>query len=110
MSLESLTRTHSVKIERKSTSLGSSGGHVHTWEVIHKSVPVNIQPATVRERLLSAQRGILYSNKIYSAEDLNLNKNDRFTDINTGKEYVYTGFTDMAGQGRAFCYMAQERE
>lgn len=111
MSLESLTDTHRVKIERKIISRDASGGpNIHTWEVIHKSVPVNIQPAKASEQLLSAQRGVLYTNKIFSARDLDLRKDDRFTDLKTGKYYFYSGFADMAGQGRAFRYNARDRE
>lgn len=110
MSLEHLTSTHYIKVERKSTTRDASGGQVNTWEVVHQSVPVTIQPTSSKERLLFAQRNIEYTNKIYSSTDLSLSKNDRITDLNSLKQYVMTGSADQAGRMTVFCYMGREIE
>lgn len=110
MSLESLTQTHSIKIERKSITQDASGGNVNTWEVIHERVSVGIQPASAKEKILFAQRQILYDNKIYSARDLAVNKNDRVTDLKTLRQYTVVGYADQAGQDRVFCINAREIE
>lgn len=110
MSLDSLCTTHTVKIERQSTTIDSSGGAVFTWNEIHDAVLVNIQPVKAKEKMLFAQRQIEYSNKIYSAVDLAVKKKDRITDLNSGRQYVVTGYADMAGQNRAFLIEAREIE
>lgn len=110
MSLEHLTSTHRVKIERASWESDASGGQVKTWSTVHENVSVSIQPTTAKERLMFAQRNIEYTNKIYSSRDLEVVKEDRLIDLKTGTKYVVTGYADMAGRGEVFLIEARNTE
>lgn len=102
MSLASLCNTHLVKVERQTTTIDSSGGPVLTWSTLYESVPVTIQPLAAREKVLWAQRQIVYSNKLYTDQNLQLRKEDRVTDLESGQVYVVTAWANMGGRSTAF--------
>ncbi len=107
MSLESLTETNFVLIERENVAIDPSGGQLVTWTTLFDSVPVNIQPGSARERFLFAQRQIAYNNLIYCARDYGVQKGDRLTDVVNKIKYVVTGYANVAGQSRLFLIEAR---
>lgn len=108
MSLDALFNAY-VTLERSSVAVDQSGGAVKTWAPVQLGIPCSIQPSTGRERMLFAQRQIMYTNKIYLSADIGAKKDDRVKVPATGQVFVVTGYANQAGRDVVWCLEVREQ-
>lgn len=108
MSLDALFNAY-VTLERSQVTIDASGGAVKGWLVVQENIPCSIQPTTAREKILFAQRQILYTNKIYFSSDIGAKKDDRVKNPATGQVYVLVGYANQAGRDVVWCLEAREQ-
>ncbi len=91
---------------RAAQGVGAAGGTAYDWAnatTIASNVPGNIQNVSPRESAELARRGLTVSNKIFGATDVAVLLGDRVADPNvSGRYYVVTFISDMAGMHSAF--------
>ncbi len=113
MSLDALCDTHILLVEKPLITQDSSGGSVRSWTTLFDSIPGNVQPLSYREKILFAQRQIMYTNRIYFASDYGITRDCRLTvlfpESTPQRVFVALGSADMAGQGRAFNLEVREQ-
>ena len=99
MSLLSLS-THTADFERKTTTVGTSGGQVETFAAAYEDVRGSLQPAsgdTVEKFMRMSMR---ISHVFYTETAITLVAGDRMV-IGSAK-YIVQWFADQGGRGRVY--------
>lgn len=81
-----------VTLSRPGTTRDSAGAVQKTWESVSGfvDVPASVQPTTVRDLPLFAQRGLKYGHKVYVLQEPPFKRGDRLL-TNDGRTFMIDG-------------------
>lgn len=102
MSLDSICNTHTITFQAASIQQDASAGATRqVWDPVAglTNLACTIQNATMKERLLYAQRKLMLTSWIYLPADLADLIQDNYRIVSGSKTYNITGFADEAGRG-----------
>lgn len=99
MSLASLA-THTADFERKTTTVGTGGGHVDAFASAYDDVSGTLQPVSGETAERFMRRSMRITHVFYTPTPLELLAGDRATI--SGGTYTVEWFEDQAGRGEVY--------